>query len=165
GYIRIPAPGPATMVAATSQVGAPKWEHRKRVLAPVSINSADSAAWVALPGIGATLAGRILRFRSRLGGFTSIDQVGETWGLPDSSFQKIRPYLIFSSADRLRKVNLNSASLEELRAHPYIRWNLAKVIIEYRKRHGPFQSFADLRKIEILPDSVFQRVHPYLTIN
>src|SRR6185369_5391347 len=57
------------------------------------INDADSAAWSRFPDIGGNLASRIVHFRERLGGFYQIDQVGETFGLPDSSFQKIKSFL------------------------------------------------------------------------
>ncbi|HMP94320.1 MAG TPA: helix-hairpin-helix domain-containing protein, partial [Phnomibacter sp.] len=59
----------------------------------LDINGANQEAWEALPGIGPALAARILKFRNSLGGFYSINQVAETFGLPDSTFDRIRPYL------------------------------------------------------------------------
>ena len=59
----------------------------------IDINVADTTAFIALPGIGSKLAARIVNFREKLGGFYSIEQVGETFGLPDSTFQKIKQYL------------------------------------------------------------------------
>ena len=44
----------------------------------VDINTADTTAFISLPGIGSKLAARIVNFRDKLGGFYSIDQVGET---------------------------------------------------------------------------------------
>jgi competence ComEA-like helix-hairpin-helix protein len=64
---------------------------------PVDINSADTTPFIALPGIGAKLAQRIIKFRDKLGGFYSIDQVAETFGLPDSTYQKIKPRLIIKN--------------------------------------------------------------------
>jgi DNA uptake protein ComE-like DNA-binding protein len=58
---------------------------------PLDINAADQVALKALPGIGAYRAERITRFRDKLGGFYSLDQVSQTYGLPDSVFQRIRP--------------------------------------------------------------------------
>ena len=136
-------------------------------LTPVvlSINEADSAAWEALPGIGAKLAGRITRYRERLGGFHSVDQVGEVWGLPDSTFRKIRPQLQLKlKEDNVRKLNLNNATLDELKVHPYIRWNLAKALVAYRERHGAFQSLDDLRKVLLLPDTTLEKIRPYIDL-
>jgi competence protein ComEA len=138
---------------------------KERTIAPVSINEADSASLEALPGIGAKLASRILRFRERLGGFYDVAQVAETWGLPDSSFQRIRPYLILNGGkDGVRKFNLNTATKEELKVHPYLRWNLANAVVEYRNRHGAFTSVDELKKVMIISDSVFERIAPYFTI-
>ena len=60
---------------------------------PVHINTATAEEWKALPGIGDVLSNRIVKFRNKAGGFTSIDQVAKTYGLPDSTFQKIKPWL------------------------------------------------------------------------
>lgn len=130
----------------------------------VDINSADSLDLLGLPGIGPVLSSRIIRFREKLGGFISVEQVGETFGLPDSSFRKIKPLLKLSSVN-IKKIDLNHADLEELKKHPYIRYNLAKLIISYRDQHGPFHQISDLKSIMILADSSFQRIQPYLTVN
>ncbi|GAA4326548.1 ComEA family DNA-binding protein [Flaviaesturariibacter amylovorans] len=159
-----PEERPDYVSAGPPATAPPAPDRPKRPVATVRINEADSADWAALPGIGATLTGRILRYRNRLGGFVSIDQVGEVWGLPDSTFRKIRPYLIFTGTTGVQKFNLNSATREELRAHPYIRWSLAKLIIEYRERHGPYQSVDDLKNLDLMSDSTLKRVRPYLSI-
>jgi hypothetical protein len=83
---------------------------------------------MAFRGIGQKLAARILLFREKLGGFYSVDQVRETYGLPDSIFIRIRPMLKIGETGEgaLRKIDLNSSGIEELRQHPYIRWNLTR---------------------------------------
>jgi competence ComEA-like helix-hairpin-helix protein len=98
-----------------------------------------------------------------LGGFYSIDQVGETFGLPDSTFQKIKQYLTIQN-QTIKKININSANVEELKTHPYIRYNLANPIVAYRSAHGSFSSIEDLKKIMIITEEVYQRISPYLTL-
>ena len=137
--------------------------YEKRVAQPVEINSGDSAAFDALPGIGPGYSRRIINFRNRLGGFYKVDQVGETFGLPDSVFQKIKP-LLKISGDNVRKINLNTATNEELKAHPYIRWQLANVIMEYKKQHGDFKALDDLRKIMVINQEMYSRISPYLSL-
>lgn len=161
-YVRIVGTPAGTAVQLpTRTVG-----HSERVPTRIAINEADSAAWEALPGIGAKLAGRILRYRERLGGFVSVDQVGEVWGLPDSTFRKIRPLLNGSiGSSPIRKFNLNNASRDELKVHPYIRWNLANALVQYREQHGPYRSVDDLRRLLLLPDSTLTKLLPYLSIN
>ena len=86
----------------------------------VDINIADTTAWIALPGIGSKLAQRIINFREKLGGFYKIEQVGETFGLADSTFQKIKLKLQIGTT-AVRQININTATMEEMKAHPYIR--------------------------------------------
>lgn len=129
----------------------------------VDINLSDSVAWMELPGIGARLSGRIIHFRERLGGFYKIDQVGETFGLPDSVFQKIRPMLVLDKIE-LRQININTAGFEELKQHPYIRYQLATQIIQYRKQHGEFSQNSDLKKIMTVSDSLFLKLDSYIMV-
>ena len=89
--------------------------------------------------------------------------MGETFGLPDSVFQKIKP-LLKISGDNVRKINLNTATNEELKAHPYIRWQLANVIMEYKKQHGDFKALDDLRKIMVINPEIYSRISPYLSL-
>jgi competence ComEA-like helix-hairpin-helix protein len=115
-----------------------------------------------LPGIGSKLAARIVNFREKLGGFYSVEQVGETYGVPDSTFQKIKNRLVVNS--EVRKVNINLATKEELKTHPYIRWQLANAIVEYRNQHGPFKSLEDLKKIVLVDEINFKKIIPYLSM-
>ena len=137
--------------------------YEKKIPEAVDINSGDSAAFDALPGIGPGYAKRIISFRNRLGGFYKADQVAETFGLPDSVFQRIKPFLKISGND-VRKININTATGDELKAHPYIRWQLANVIMEYKKQHGNFQSLADLKKIMTIDAETYNKIIPYLEL-
>ena len=140
-----------------------KFEKPERKFASINVNEADTSALIALPGIGSKLSARIISFREKLGGFYSVDQIGETYGLPDSTFQKIKSRLKADGTD-VRKINLNAATKEELKAHPYIRWNLANAIVEYRNQHGAFKSLEELKKIVLIDESTFNRISHYLSL-
>jgi DNA uptake protein ComE-like DNA-binding protein len=130
----------------------------------VLINQSDSASWEALPGIGPRLASRIISFRAKLGGFSSVAQVGETFGLPDSTFQKIKPYLDIDRSYLITKLDINHSTIEELQAHPYISFQIAKVIIAYRDQHGPFKSKEDLIRIALMTPELYVKLEPYLVV-
>ena len=132
-------------------------------LEDLDINQADSSAWCRLPGIGIKLASRIIHFRDKLGGFYEVDQLRETFGLPDSTFQKIRPYLHAGSTD-LQKINLNTAGQEILRAHPYIRWKLAKGIVQYREQHGGFKSVEELQQLAQIDLEKYKMLKHYMEV-
>jgi len=129
----------------------------------IEINTADTTAFIALPGIGSKLAFRIINFREKLGGFYSIEQISETFGLPDSTFQKIKQYLKLENSF-LRKININTATVDELKAHPYIRYSLANPIVAYRNQHGAFEKIDDLKKIMVVTDELYNKISPYLAI-
>ena len=135
---------------------------RERIISIVEINQADSNDYIQLPGIGNRLAQRIINFRNKLGGFYSVDQIAETYGLPDSTFKMIRGYL--KSGSDVKKISLNVCSKEELKSHPYIKWNLANAIIEYRNQHGPFKKLEDIKNILLINDSTFSKIAPYLSL-
>ena len=130
---------------------------------PIDINVADTTAYISLPGIGSKLSQRIIAFREKLGGFYSVDQVSETYFLPDSTFQKIKPYLIINNK-AVKQININSASVDEMKLHPYIRYNLANAIFQYRKQHGSFNSIEGIKKIMIVTEEMYDKAAPYLTI-
>ncbi|WP_343305285.1 helix-hairpin-helix domain-containing protein [Chitinophaga niabensis] len=136
---------------------------QKKVLV-VDINRADSLLWEQLPGIGPVLARRILYFRERLGGFHSIAQVGETYGLADSVFNKIQPLLRLGDVS-LRKIDLNETDEKSLADHPYINTKLARVIIRYRNSHGPFSQVEGLKGIALVDDSIYRKLEKYLVVN
>jgi competence protein ComEA len=134
----------------------------KNLNSKIDVNIADSNAFISLPGIGSKLAKRIISFRDKLGGFYSIEQIGETYLLPDSTFQKIKSQLIVSSK-ATKKININSASVDEMKSHPYIRYYIANAIFQYRKQHGNFQSVEEIKKIMTVTDEIYNKAFPYLT--
>lgn len=126
----------------------------------IDVNTASMQAWQQLHGIGPHYAKKIISFRKKLGGFVSINQIRTTQGLPDSVFQKIKPSLILSSKPTL--LAINKASVAELAAHPYLQKKQAKVIVNYRKNHGAFKNWEELRKVKVLSETELERIRPYL---
>ncbi|MEO7802623.1 MAG: helix-hairpin-helix domain-containing protein [Ginsengibacter sp.] len=158
-YVKIEAPAVIAYTTSTFTPSEKKPFVRKELL--VDINDADTTAFIALPGIGSKLAQRIINFRTKLGGFYSVDQVKETFGLPDSTFKKIQKQLI-SHNSAIQKININTATVDDLKVHPYIRYNLANAIVQYRTQHGTFNAISDIKKIVLVTDSIYNQVEHYL---
>jgi DNA uptake protein ComE-like DNA-binding protein len=131
----------------------------------IDINLADSTAWESLPGIGPVLASRIIRFRDKLGGFVSVDQVSEVFGLPDSTFQRIEPRLRAEAPGVVVPILVNQASADQMANHPYISRKLSALLVAYRKQHGPFREAKDLMAIPLVDSSLFKRIAPYVSLN
>jgi competence protein ComEA len=136
----------------------------KKERSTVNINTGDTAAFIALPGIGSKLANRIVNYRNKLGGFYKVEQVAETFGLPDSTFQIIKDRLSIDTA-AIHRLNINNASLDDLKQHPYIRYQLANAIVQYRTQHGSFLKKEDIKKIMLVTDEMYAKLVPYLTID
>lgn len=138
-----------------------KSEKSNNTRAFIDINTADTSDLIALPGIGSKLANRIISFREKLGGFYNVNQVAETYALPDSTFQKIKDRLMINNPS-VKKLNINTATVDELKLHPYIRYNIANAIVQYRNQHGDFAVIGDLKKIMLVTDEIYSKAEPYL---
>jgi DNA uptake protein ComE-like DNA-binding protein len=130
---------------------------------PLDVNSVDSQALVALPGIGPATARRILAFREKLGGFHTEQQLMEVYGVDT---QRIRGLLAsgkFQKASGIyRKIPLATATFELLDAHPYISRNQARVLIAYRQQHKGIRGEPEFRQIAVFSRQEADRILPYL---
>lgn len=62
------------------------------------------------------------------------------------------------------KINVNSATAEQLETLPGIGPVLAKSIIEDRQRRGPFRSLADLDRVKGIGPKTLENLRPHVTI-
>lgn len=128
----------------------------------IDLNTADTTLLESLPGIGMKLAKRIVQYRERLGGFHSVDQLAEVYGIKPETIEKIRPLLKIDAPPRI--IALNSCTLKELLVLPYLNYRIANGIINYRAQHGPFQSTEDLMKTDLVDADLYSKIAPYLSV-
>jgi competence ComEA-like helix-hairpin-helix protein len=127
----------------------------------IDINTADSSLFERQRGIGPSLASRIIKYRNRLGGFVSVEQIKEVWGMPDSTYQFLKERMTCSNTP-VTQIDINAADIEMLRKHPYINYTFARPIYNYRQQHGNFKSVNDLKKVAVINDSIFLKLQPYV---
>jgi competence protein ComEA len=130
-------------------------------LTSLGFHETDSLVLQVVSGIGPVLAGRIVKYRENIGGFFDPGQLLEVFGIDEELAEKIYQVFPFDQIP-LHKLKLNSATLQDLTAHPYIKYGEAKVILAYREQHGAFQSTEDLLKIKIFNEEWLARLSPYL---
>lgn len=135
-----------------------KWE-----LQPFDLNKADTVTLKRLKGIGSVYAKRIVKYRESLGGFTSIGQLKEVWGLNDTVLKQLDTlaYIEFSSAD-IRFLPINDATEQELGRHPYLSNKQASAIVAYRYQHGKLHQVSDLYNIHRVDSLTIAKISPYL---
>ncbi len=126
----------------------------------IDLNKSNLEDFLVLRGIGRTFATRIIEHRERLGGFSSLNQLKEVYGLPDSTLRFIVPMLRLSTSPH-RKIQINKSSVEEL-VHPYLSKKQAEAMVRYRVNHGNFKSTDDLKKTGVFTDIMIEKLQPYL---
>ena len=110
-----------------------------------------------VPGIGRWYARSIVRYGERLGGYVSVDQLMEIEDFPADAL----PYIKLGKATP-RKLNVNSASLAELRKHPYINYYQAKAITDYRRLYGKITDINVLATCSDFTERDLKRIAPYI---
>lgn len=124
----------------------------------VDLATSDTTTLCRVPGIGPFFARRIVRYRERLGGFTSKRQLLEIDGFPESAM----PFLALPHPAAVRKLNINRATAEQLRSHPYIDYHMARQVTEYRRLRGAIRDLSDLRLLPLFTPPVIERLRPYI---
>lgn len=128
----------------------------------LNINTADSAALVAVDGIGAYSAQKILAYRQALGGFVSLKQLIEIKGLRAENLEQLIQVALIDSTE-VRKVDINRASIKTMVAHPYIVYSQAVAIDDWRRERGRIDSLVNLSFLEEFTPSDIERLQPYLS--
>lgn len=134
------------------------------VIQGIDVNTADTSALLLhYPALVVNWKSSVLLTSEINCGFYKTEQVAETFGLPDSTFNKIKSRLVLNNTVA-KQFNINTATVDEMKAHPYIRYNIANAIVQYRIQHGNFLSVADIKKIMMITDEVYNKVSPYLSL-
>lgn len=129
----------------------------------VELNSADTIELRSLPAIGPYLARKIVEYRERLGGYFSADQLLEVYRLSPGKLDTISPFLVIDTT-LVRRIDMNSVSLEELLKHPYVSRSQARGLLAYREKHGPFGQLSDLKKCLLIDEITFEKLRDYVEV-
>jgi competence protein ComEA len=132
-----------------------------KAMARVDIGIADTIELQALKGIGPSRARGIFKYRQALGGFYSVEQLREVWGM-DSVYSEIAAQIFIKDTTNIRKLNINTAIAEQLDAHPYISKKLGELIVAFRREHGSFSDIASIKRIPLVNEDLFRKLAPYL---
>ncbi|MFT4739094.1 MAG: DNA uptake protein ComE-like DNA-binding protein [Cyclobacteriaceae bacterium] len=128
----------------------------------IDLNEASAQELTKIYGIGKRLSERIIKYRGALGGYYSEKQLFQIYNLEDSVIYKISESFVIDSTN-IKTLSINGDSINQLARHPYINYNLARAIINYRINHGDYVSISDLKQVKIMNDSIFELLLPYLS--
>lgn len=131
----------------------------------VDLNKATIEELVKVKGIGEVLAGRIVKYRSKIGGFLSDIQLKDIYGLNAETRTELLIYFTVQITPEIKIININEASVLQLSELPYIDYELAREIINYKLLHEKINSFDELAKIKDFPSEKIDRIALYLSVD
>jgi DNA uptake protein ComE-like DNA-binding protein len=137
-----------------------KEESKKELL---QLNLASEEEFLTLKGVGPFFAKQIIKKRNELGGFVSKEQLLEVWKMDEEKFLIIKDQIIVDQS-LIRKISLNTVSIDELKIHPYIRWNIANSIIKMREQKNGFKSIDEIKESVLINEELFEKLKPYLSL-
>lgn len=123
----------------------------------IALNGADTSALKKVPGVGSYYARRVADYGRRLGGYHHVEQLREIEGFPESAL----PYFKVDTHG-VKKLNVNTMTLAQLRQHPYISYYQARDIIDYRRLRGPIANIEQLAMLKDFTAADIERLRPYV---
>ncbi|MSP84873.1 MAG: helix-hairpin-helix domain-containing protein [Flavobacteriaceae bacterium] len=138
------------------------FEKKKEKIEFLDINKATKEDLIKVYGIGPALSDRILKLKDLLGGFVSMEQMNDVWGLSPEVIENLNKNFKVLVLPKVKKVDINNLSIKELMLFPYFKYALAKAIVTYRSMNGDFKENADLIKINGFPNEKLSIIGLYL---
>ena len=128
----------------------------------VDINKATLKDFTAIEGVDEYMSERIIKYRSKLQGFSFKEQLFEVWGLNEQMANKILSTFSIKNKPIIKKVNINTASFKEVLSNPYIDYELCIQIFDYKDEVAELQSISEIKNIEGFPIKKYNRIVLYL---
>lgn len=125
----------------------------------LDLNRVDSLTLLRVPGIGPAFASRILALRTQLGGYYTVLQLQEVYGMDEDKFLALKGW--FAIRTKPKQYPLDSLRADDLPRHPYLSWTQRKALSKLLYRQGRIASWRQLMRTEafLRDDSV--RLSPY----
>ena len=137
-------------------------EKSKYILTSTDINLAVKEDLKTINGIGEKLSERIIKYRSKLQGFSKLNQLYEVWGLDTEVVGKLLLVFKVINLPNIKKINVNTVSFRELLKNPYLDYELCKKIFEYKDEVAELQDISELKNIIGFPLDLYDRIVLYL---
>ena len=134
---------------------------KKEVLKVLDVNNATKEDFIKIYGIGDAISDRIIAQRETLGGFVSMEQMTEIWGLSPEVVSSLNKYFTINKIPNVKKVNINNASIKELGQFYYFKFPISKNIVTYRSMNGDLK-IEDLSNIKGFPVDKIKIIALYL---
>jgi DNA uptake protein ComE-like DNA-binding protein len=121
---------------------------KKEKIVVIDINQATQEDLIKIYGIGEAISIRILKFKESLGGFVSMEQMNDVWGLSPEVIENLNTHFKILATPTVKKIDINNASIKELSLFPYFKYPISKNIVTFRSMNGDIKNSEDLTKIK-----------------
>lgn len=128
----------------------------------IDINTALEEDLVKVYGIGPYYAKVILKRRSALGAFVSMEQMNDFNEITPEAKNGLKKHFAVLHTPDILKVNVNTASLAQLSYFPYFNKDIARNIITQRSMNGKIKRIDDLLEIQNFPVDKLKIIALYL---
>ena len=130
----------------------------------IDLNKATISQLQKVYGVGEKLSERIVKYRTKYGGFIADVELMEVYGLMPEVVDRIKNDFTVKTPRTIKTYNLNTATRDELVLIKYIDYEIANNIIEERTLREGFESFEELTKIEDFPIKKLEIIKLYLRL-
>lgn len=130
----------------------------------LELNAADTTALKKIPGIGSTFAKRIVKYRNLLGGFYTVEQLSEVYGIDEEKYKALHTWFT-TDPHLIDSMPINRLSAKELVAHPYINYKQAKTIEKLVRKEGAILDWNELILLEEFPEADQARLVHYFSFD
>jgi len=127
----------------------------------VDLNNATEEELTKLPLIACGRAHTIALFREKVGGFYSIQQLNEVYGLSPDIVDSIKGFLVVDTT-KLKRININTAGIMDMKTHPYFKYFTAKKIVDYRNIKGVINTPSELLRNKIVDSLTYRKISHYI---
>lgn len=129
------------------------------------LNKATALQLQEINGIGEVLSDRIIKFRNTfVGGFIADIQLEDVYGLSPEVIERITNHFTVKTPKYIEKIDLNTATIDQLVTVQHIDYDLASEIIEERTLRDGFRSLDELKKVKNFPINKLEIIKLYLSL-
>ncbi len=138
-------------------------ESYEKKIVQINLNTADTSQFMTIYGVGAFYAKQIIRYREKLGGFFVKEQLLEVWKMTPETYEIIKERVYINESD-VKRININSVTIDQLKTHPYLNWNKANSIIKMRAQRNGFKNIEEIKESVLIDSETYEKLFPYLSL-